>query len=209
MAGHKSGLRKLHRSHACNPVVRAVIGMNSFMQLETHQLEPFFHDAVRTSYEGRLGLGPEITGYVSRLLCDFSEPENLFRLRDANGRPIEDLAEMVRASDPVLGTAPSFIAERSIRKYIGDYSLFLAGMCPEAIELEPERKTTRPTLSELIHTGRESYFIVGQFNVFEYEQEAQLFTRLSEIFERCVLGLALVRRELWRTLNPPTPVIKP
>ena len=113
---------------------------------------------------------------------------------------------MVRASDPVFGTAPSFVAERSMRKYIGDYSLFLAGMCPEAVELEPERKTARPTLSELIHTGRESYFIVSQFDMYEFEQEAQFFTRLSEIFERCVLGLALVRRELWRTFNPPTPV---
>lgn len=178
------------------------------MQLETHSLESFFQDAVRSSYEGRLGLGPEITAYVSRVLCDFAEPENLFRLRDANGRRIEDLAGMVRASDPVFGAAPSFVAERSMRKYIGDYSLFLAGMCPEAIDLGPEPKTTRPTLSELIHTGRESYFIVGQFNVFEYEQEAQLFTRLSEIFERCVLGLALVRGDLWRTLNPPSPVIK-
>jgi hypothetical protein len=48
----------------------------------------------------------------------------------------------------------------------------------------------------LIHAGKESYFIVSQFNLFEYEQEAPLFARLSDRFERCILGLTLVREEI-------------
>ena len=178
------------------------------MQLQqSHPLEPYFQQAVRTSYEGRLGLGPEITGYVSRMLCDFSEPDSLFRLRDPKNRPIERLDEMVKASDPIHGTARSFIAERSIRKYIGDYTLFIAGMCPEAIEPSaPNANSGRPTLSELIRVGKESYYIVSQFNVFEYEKEASLYAQLSSVFEHCILGLAIARRDLWRTLNPPAPV---
>jgi hypothetical protein len=176
------------------------------MQLQIHPLEPYFHEAVRSSYEGRLGLGPEITSYVARMLCDFSEPESLFRLRNSKGRPIDKLDEMIRASDPVHGTARSFITERAIRKYIGDYTLFLAGMCPEAIEQDPNAKSNKPTLSELIRVGKESYHIVSQFNVFEYEKEAPLYGQLSLSFEHCVLGLAIARRDLWRTLNPPAPV---
>lgn len=177
------------------------------MQLQqTHPLEPFFHQAVRSSYEGRLGLAPEITSYVSRMLCDFSESDNLFRLRDPKGRPIEKLDEMVRASDPIHGTARSFVTERAVRKYIGDYALFLAGMCPEAIESDPNANSARPTLAELIRVGKESYYIVSQFNVFEYEKEAPLYGQLSSVFEHCILGLAIARRDLWRTLNPPTPV---
>ena len=53
-----------------------------------------------------------------------------------------------------------------------------------------------PPSAELIHAGKESYFIVSQFNLFEYEQEAPLFARLSDGFERCILGLTLVREEL-------------
>ena len=98
------------------------------MQVQTHPLEPFFLNAIRSSYEGRLGLGPDISSYVSRMLCDFSEEDNLYRLHDAKGQPIQKLQDMVRASDPINGTARSFIAERTIRKYIGDYALFLAGM---------------------------------------------------------------------------------
>jgi hypothetical protein len=176
------------------------------MQVQSHPLEPFFHQAVRNSYEGRLGLGREITSYVSRMLCEFTEADNLLRLRDSKGRPIEKLAEMVRASDPIHGTARSFIAERSIRKYVGDYTLFIAGMCPEAIESDPNNISQKPTLAELIRVGKESYYIVSQFNVFEYEKEAELYGQLSNSFEHCILGLAIARRDLWRTINPPAPV---
>ena len=176
------------------------------MQVQSHPLEPFFHQAVRSSYEGRLGLGPEITGYVARMLCDFSEAGNILRLRDAKGRPISKLDEMVKASDPIYGSARSFVAERDIRKYIGDYTLFLAGMCPEAIEPDSNARSGRPTLAELIRLGKESYHIVSQFNVFEYEKEAPLFAQLESVFEHCILGLAIARRDLWRTINPPAPV---
>jgi len=45
-------------------------------------------------------------------------------------------------------------------------------------------------------SSKESYFIVSQFNLFEYELEAPLFARLSDRFERWLLGLTLVREEL-------------
>jgi hypothetical protein len=156
----------------------------------SHPLEPFFQQAVRNSYEGKLGLNdPDVTGYVARLLCEFS-------VRDVAGRPIEELSEMMLAADPVHGSAPSFDAERAIRKHIGDYALFVAGMYPEAMDSNRRHRRHRPSLGELILAGKESYFIVSQFNLCEYEQEAPLFARLSDRFERCILGLTLVREEL-------------
>jgi hypothetical protein len=112
------------------------------------------------------------------------------------GRPIDELEELLTASDPVNGTAPSFDAERALRKHIGDYALFVAGMYPEAMGSNRRIRRHNPSLGELIHAGKESYFIVSQFNLFEYEQEAPLFARLSDRFERCILGLTLVREEL-------------
>jgi hypothetical protein len=73
-----------------------------------------------------------VTSYVARLLCEFSDAGNLYSIRDGSGRPIEELEEMERAADPVNGAAPSFDAERALRKHIGDYALFVAGMYPEA-----------------------------------------------------------------------------
>ena len=176
------------------------------MQADAHPLEPFFQQAVRNSYDGKLGLNdPDVTAYVARLLCEFSQSDKLYQVRDELGHPIEELADMVEAADPVHGSAPSFDAERALRKYIGDYALFVAGMYPEAMGSDRRRRRHQPSLSELIQAGKESYYIVSQFNLFEYEQEAPLFARLSDRFERCILGLTLVREEL----GPRKPLMLP
>ncbi|HWG19077.1 MAG TPA: hypothetical protein VG225_01020 [Terracidiphilus sp.] len=171
------------------------------MQTPAHPLEPFFLHEVTTTFEGKLGLNdPELSGYVSRVLCNFSEDDSLFLKRGLDGHTMEQLVGMMRAADPVFGTAPSFDAERAMRKYVGDYCLFVAGMVPEAIDAEHDARSRRPTLGELIRAGKESYYVVSQFNVFEYRRESPLFSRLSEQFERYVLGLALVREELGKRL---------
>jgi hypothetical protein len=62
------------------------------MRPRAHPLAPFFHQAVRNSYEGKLGLhDPDVTGYVAHLLCEFSDIGKLYRIRDATGRPIVEL----------------------------------------------------------------------------------------------------------------------
>ena len=172
------------------------------MPTPAHPLEPFFLHEVTSTFDGRLGLNdPEISAYISRVLCHFSEDENLFLKRGRQGYTIEQLVAMMRNSDPVHGTAPSFDAERAMRKYVGDYCLFVAGMVPEAIETGEDHHTCRPSLGDLIRAGKESYYVVSQFNVFEYRREAPLFERLTEQFERYVLGLALVREELGKRMS--------
>ena len=167
------------------------------MESQAHPLEPFFHQAVRNSYEGKLGLhDPDMTGYIAHLLCEFSQSDKLYKIRDTTGHPVEALEAMVQASDPVNGTASSFDAERAVRKYIGDYALFVSGMYPEAITQNSRRRRAPASLPELIRAGKESYYIVSQFNLFEYEDEAPLFARLAGSFERCILGLTLVREDL-------------
>ena len=178
------------------------------MQPQTHPLEQFFHQAVRNSYEGKLGLNdPDVTSYVAHLLCEFSRSDKLYKVRDEMGRPIAELQEMVLAADPVNGTAASFDAERLIRKHIGDYSLFVAGMYPEAVEPWRRHRRGHPSLEALVRAGKESYYIVSQFNLFEYEKEAPLFGRLSDWFERCILGLTLVRQELAMRKALPAPPV--
>src|ERR1700683_5009300 len=106
--------------------------MQNDSQNQSHPLEPFFQQVVRNSYEGKLGLhDPDVTTYVARLLCEFSESDKLYSMRDAEGRPINKPGEMELAADPIHGSASSFDSERALRKYIGDYSLFFAGMYPE------------------------------------------------------------------------------
>ena len=166
------------------------------MPTETHPLEPFFHQIVRNSYDGKLGIhDTAITHYVARLLCEFSEADKLYKVRDDEGRPIHSLDQMLEASDPIHGTAPSFDAERAVRKHIGDYALFVSGMYPESMD-PYRRRHGQQSFEELVKVGKESYYIVSQFDLEEYADEAPMFRRLAGWFDRCIYGLRLVREEL-------------
>lgn len=177
------------------------------MPTQAHPLESFFQREVASVFEGRLGMkDPEITSYVARVLYSFSQKGSQFLGKNPSGHTVEELRTMIRASDPVHGSAPSFDAERAMRKYVGDYALFVAGMLPEVLGVESKTTPRRPSLGELIRAGRESYKIVSSFNVFEYKREAAMFGRLADQFERYVLGLALVREHLGKRLGLPEQV---
>lgn len=162
---------------------------------EEHSLRQFFHQIVTDTYSTRLGMRDnEVTSYVADLLTEFCEADKMYRVRDANGNPVREVGEMLKASDPVHGTAASFDAEREVRKHIGDFTLFYTGMYPESTHRF--RRSEGESFVDLVKTGKESYYIVSQFNVFEYAMEAPLFAKLSETFERCLYGLTLVREEM-------------
>jgi hypothetical protein len=163
---------------------------------EQNSLRHLFYEVVTDCYDKEAGINDvEITNYVADLLTDFTSFDSLYRDRDAQGRPLE-LAKMVLASDPVNGSAPSFDAEREIRKHIGDYSLFHTGMYPELIHLGTD--LDGQSYLEMVQVGKDSYYVVSQFNVFEYAEDAPLFEKLAESFERCVYGLSKVRTALER-----------
>jgi hypothetical protein len=96
----------------------------------------------------------------------------------------------------VYGPAASFDRERQVRKHIGDYTLFFTGMFPEAVNNSRLRKQRVESLVDFMKAGKESYFIVSKFDQWEYAKAAPLFKRLSEEFERCALGLNIIKNEL-------------
>ncbi len=160
---------------------------------QTHPLRRIFHDLVRECFRDVLPRGEaEIAAYVADMLTEFSSTEKLYPLFDEQGRPVREIEAMLRAADPVHGTASSFDDERRLRKHIGDYLLFSAGMAPRNAQ-SPHR------LQAMVRTGQESYWVVSQFNLFEYEREAPLFARLSQSFEPCMHGLREVYTRLQRS----------
>ena len=159
----------------------------------THPLRRIFHDLVRECFRDVLPKGSEdISSYVADMLTEFSSTDKLYPLTDAEGKPVRDLDALLLAADPIHGTAASFDAERRMRKHIGDYLLFSAGMAPRSAAT-PER------LAPMVRAGQESYWVVSQFNLFEYEREAPLFGRLSAAFEPCMHGLNEVYGRLQRS----------
>jgi hypothetical protein len=137
----------------------------------------------------------DIALYVSNLLVDFVHVENLYRIRNARGKRLEEVGEMLIESNPALD-ARSFDREREVRKHIGDYTLFLTGMFPEYVAALPRRGLRLDSLIDYVRAGKESYRIVGAFDQFEYRDAAPLFRRLSDRFEYCVYGLNRVKARM-------------
>ncbi|HET6932105.1 MAG TPA: hypothetical protein VFI45_17390 [Candidatus Acidoferrum sp.] len=139
---------------------------------------------------------PQVATYVTALLADFARTENLYRIRNALGKRLEDVAAMLAESNPLLDAA-SFDREREVRKHVGDYTLFMTGLFPESVARARRRQQSRvDAFVNFVQAGKESYAIVSSFDQFEYREEAPVFRRLSENFELCVVGLNLVKQEL-------------
>ncbi len=167
------------------------------MIAESNPLNQLFLELVRRNFDEFVGIRDvEVSSYVANLLTEFCQSEQLYKIRDTGGRPLHDVGEMLMESDPVYGPAPSFDRERQVRKHIGDYSLFFTGMFPESINHWRLRRQRLENLIDFMKAGKESYYIVSKFEYFEYAKVAPLFKRLSQEFERCVVGLNMVKAEL-------------
>jgi hypothetical protein len=137
---------------------------------EQHSLRQLFHSVVADCLFTHVGMDDqEVTGYIADMLTNFTDLDRLNRVRDPKGRPLESVASMLLATDPVYGSAPSFDAEREIRKQIGDYALFHTGLYPE---LMPGPRCGGQRYLEMAQAGKDSYYVVSQFNVFEFAAEA-------------------------------------
>jgi len=164
-----------------------------------HPLRQLFSNLVWRHFFGDMQIpDPRVANYVSALLTDFTHVDNLYRIRNRQGKPLEDVGEMLIESSPLL-EASSFDREREVRRHIGDYTLFMTGIFPESVSRTRRSRQLRlDAFVDYVRAGKESYAVVSSFDQFEYRNEAPLFRRLSENFELCVYGLNLVRQDLER-----------
>ncbi len=170
---------------------------------ENHVVREFFLALVEKHYSESVGLRDEqVCQYVANLLADFCETEEMFKIRNASGKPLTDVGEMLLEADPVYGPAPSFDRERQVRKRIGDYTLFFTGMFPEAVNNSRLRRQRVESLIDFMKAGKESYYIVSKFDQWEYARLAPLFKKLSHDFEKCVIGLNIIKNELAEMQHP-------
>jgi hypothetical protein len=170
---------------------------------ESHALQGLFTELVHDHFDRHVGLrDPEVQDYIANVLSEFCEVEQLFKICNANERPLSDVGEMLLESDPIYGPAPSFDRERQVRKHIGDYVLFFSGMFPESINHLRLRRQRLENFVDFMKAGKESYYIVSKFDQFEYARLAPLFAKLSKEFESCVYGLNLVKDDLQEMQYP-------
>src|SRR6201982_3666846 len=99
---------------------------------------------------------PQVATYVAAVLANFARIENLYRIRNAQGKRLEDVGEMLIESNPMLEAA-SFDREREVRKHVGDYTLFMTGLFPESVaKARRTRHPRRGAFLDFVQAGKES-----------------------------------------------------
>src|ERR1039458_6443485 len=147
---------------------------------ETHPLQQLFLELVGRHYAEEIGIrDPQVVGYVAHLLSEFCDVEQLLKIRNAAGKPLNDVGEMLIESDPIYGPAPSFDRERQVRKHIGDFTLFYAGMFPESINHYRLRRQRVENFVDWVKAGKESYYIVSKFRSTHWRLHAVLRRHVS------------------------------
>ena len=157
-----------------------------------HPLRRLLSALTEQTFINSLGVGdPKLTGYLADLLVRFFHVDEIWRLRSAHGKRLEEVAEMMTEAELEGRSARS---TREIHRHIGDFTLFWTGTYPEALSQfrTPLRKDH---LIDYHQQGKRSYWIASQYDDEPYREEAPVLRQLSEQFELCAFGLNQVRRE--------------
>jgi hypothetical protein len=158
-----------------------------------HPLRHLFHMLTEASFE-QIGMpDAELMTYVSGLLVDFTHVDNLYRVKDAQGRRLEYLFEIQLESQ-----RGDKAHARDTQKHLGDYALFMVGMYPES--LHRRRRAVSPEY--YVVQGKQAYATVSEMD--SPRPSAALFRKLAAHFETCVSALnvekAFLRDEFYQYL---------
>jgi hypothetical protein len=169
-----------------------------------HPLTRLFASLTAENFAEHLGWpDADVIGYITDILTDFVHVDRLYKIRNAQGQRVEEVAEMLAEGD-LLHRAQSVEREREVHRHIGNYTLFMAGIFPEYLRgVKTSKVVISPdALLDFVQVGKHSYRVVSEFTYGSYGPEAALFRKLSDNFELCVYGLGYVRADLDRLRDP-------
>ena len=160
-----------------------------------HPLRKLFRKALDFGFRENPADKPGVNTYIEeQILCEFIHTDNLYKIKDASGKPLEDIADLLAEGDVRLN-AQSFNREFEVHKHIGDYTLFMLGMFPLALARRSGREfilgriiVPGSTLYDhYVIQGKRSYGLASEF------ADRELFLELSTNFLLYRNVLELVR----------------
>jgi hypothetical protein len=171
---------------------------------DQHPLRQLFGTLTEKSFAEKLGW-PDVTvtGYLSNLLVEFTDIDQLFKIRNQQGQMVQTVVELLYESE-VLLEAQSLDREQDVHRHIGDFTLFMAGLFPEYLRRLKSAGLIyhKDFLIDYVKTGKRSYRIVAEHQEGGGRTDSPLFRTLSDNFEMCVTGLGFVRSDLDRLQDP-------
>jgi hypothetical protein len=148
-----------------------------------HPIRRFFKQLTERGM-GQLNLrDPETIQYLTNLLTEFVQIENMYRVRDESGRQLRYVFEMLTQTSSEMSPA----VRRDCYKHLGDLTLFNLGLFPESLTYG--HHTLSPDY--YAEAGRRSYTIVAEID--SSRRSTVVYRKLSEHFEQCVCGLNWVK----------------
>jgi hypothetical protein len=169
-------------------------------------LRRLFCGVTENTFEAQLGVvDPPLVDYLSDLLMRFVRQDALERVRNLMGQRVRDVGGMLVEAESRIGEA-----RRDVHRHIGDYTLFWAGLFPEALRRHPGTLVF-DQFHDFCTYGKRAYLIAGTIETSrDKDAPNDLLLRLSNQFEMCAYGLREVRRELERRDDedePPRPFL--
>lgn len=163
-----------------------------------HPLRRLFAGLTEQTFVATIGIGdPPLIDYLALLLARFLHMDALYRLHTAQGRRLEEVADMMLEAEAF---PPEGRTRREIFRHIGDFTLFWTGVYPEML---PRLRSAlrKDHVLDYTQQGKRGYRIASSYDAEPYKEEATVLRRLSDEFEICAYGLNQVRRE-WERMQP-------
>ena len=163
-----------------------------------HPLRRLFAGVTEQTFFKILGIGdPHLIDYLSELLSRFIHVDSIYRLRNSQGKQLEEVVDMMFEAEAL---PPEGRTRREVHRHIGDITLFWTGVYPESLK-RLRSSFTKDQFVDYCEQGKRSYYIASTFEQDPYQEEAPVLRRLSEEFELCAYGLNQVRHE-WERQQP-------
>jgi hypothetical protein len=166
------------------------------VRLSRSTLDRYFSGLTEFVFQSQLGVAdPPLLDYVSGLLVRFVHVDAIHRIRNLSGRPMTEVTEMVVEANERVG-----LARRAVHRHIGDFTLFWAGVYPEALR-ELCSPLKKDHFIDYCAQGKRAYRIASEIETDDdAEASGEILEQLSRDFELCAYGLREVRRE-WERRN--------
>src|SRR3954452_14288849 len=134
-----------------------------------HPLRRLFAGLTEHTFVHTLGLAdPRLTDYLSELLSRFIHLDAVYRLRNAKGRRLEEVAEMMIEAEQM---PPEGRTRREVHRHIGDFTLFWTGLYPEALR-RMRSVLSKDHFIDYCEQGKRSYYIASTFEEAPYQEQA-------------------------------------
>ena len=148
-----------------------------------HPIRALFQQLTKRGL-GQLNLHDEETiEYITNLLTEFVQIENMYRIKDEAGLRVQYIFDMLTQA----GNEMSPALRRDYYRHLGDLTLFNLGLFPESLTYG--HRTVSPDY--YAETGRRSYTMVAEMDSSSHG--TRVYRKLSAQFEQCVVGLKWVK----------------